>query len=135
MASAAEQLAANFNFSSFGKATELRQRILFTLGALIVARLGTYIPMPGIDPAELARQLTQQSGARGYFVQADFSNFDLVGFAAGMIEKHSSLQHLIVARGAAAWKNSRAQPTQGSSSRSVSQRAWTLRTNLASRMA
>jgi preprotein translocase subunit SecY len=62
MASAAEQLAANFNFSSFGKATELRQRILFTLGALIVARLGTYIPMPGIDPAELARQLTQQSG-------------------------------------------------------------------------
>jgi preprotein translocase subunit SecY len=62
MASAAEQLAANFNFSSFSKATELRQRILFTLGALIVARLGTYIPMPGIDPAELARQLTQQSG-------------------------------------------------------------------------
>jgi preprotein translocase subunit SecY len=62
MASAAEQLAANFNFSSFGKATELRQRILFTLGALIVARLGTYIPMPGIDPSELARQLTQQSG-------------------------------------------------------------------------
>jgi preprotein translocase subunit SecY len=62
MASAAEQLAANFNFSSFGKATELRQRILFTLGALVVARLGTYIPMPGIDPAELARQLTQQSG-------------------------------------------------------------------------
>jgi preprotein translocase subunit SecY len=62
MASAAEQLAANFNFSSFGKATELRQRILFTLGALVVARLGTYIPMPGIDPGELARQLTQQSG-------------------------------------------------------------------------
>lgn len=62
MASAAEQLAANFNFSSFGKATELRQRILFTLGALIVARLGTYIPMPGIDPAELGRQLSQQSG-------------------------------------------------------------------------
>ncbi|MGZ5987649.1 MAG: preprotein translocase subunit SecY [Rhizomicrobium sp.] len=62
MASAAEQLAANFNFSSFGKAIELRQRILFTLGALIVARLGTYIPMPGIDPAELGRQLSQQSG-------------------------------------------------------------------------
>ncbi len=62
MASAAEQLAANFNFSSFGKATELRQRILFTLGALIVARLGTYIPMPGIDPAELGRQLSQQTG-------------------------------------------------------------------------
>ncbi len=55
MASAAEQLAANFNFSNFGKAKELRQRILFTLGALVIARLGTYIPMPGIDPGELGR--------------------------------------------------------------------------------
>jgi preprotein translocase subunit SecY len=62
MPSAAEQLAANFSFQNLGKATELRQRILFTLGALVVARLGTYIPMPGIDPSELARQLTQQSG-------------------------------------------------------------------------
>jgi preprotein translocase subunit SecY len=62
MPSASEQLAANFNFSNFGKATELKQRLLFTLGALIVARLGTYIPMPGIDPAELARQLNQQGG-------------------------------------------------------------------------
>jgi preprotein translocase subunit SecY len=62
MASAAEQLAANFNFSNFGKAKELRQRIFFTLGVLIVARLGTYIPMPGIDPGELARQLKQQGG-------------------------------------------------------------------------
>lgn len=47
-------------------------------------------------------QLTQQSGARGYFVQADFSNFDLVGFAADMVEKHPTLQHLVVVRGAAA---------------------------------
>jgi len=62
MPSAAEQLASNFNFSNFGKATELKQRILFTLGALIVARLGTYIPMPGIDPAELSRQISQQGG-------------------------------------------------------------------------
>ena len=62
MASAAEQLAANFNFGSFGKAKELRQRILFTLGALIVARIGTYIPMPGIDPTELGRQLASQGG-------------------------------------------------------------------------
>ena len=44
----------------FSKAiAELRSRILFTLGALIVARLGTYIPMPGIDASELAHQLTQ----------------------------------------------------------------------------
>ncbi len=62
MASAAEQLAANFNFSNFGKAKELRQRILFTLALLVVARLGTFIPMPGIDPSELARQLNQQQG-------------------------------------------------------------------------
>ena len=62
MPSAAEQLAANFNFSSFGKATELRQRLFFTLGALIVARLGTFIPMPGIDPASLAKLVSQQSG-------------------------------------------------------------------------
>ncbi|MBI1329958.1 MAG: preprotein translocase subunit SecY [Alphaproteobacteria bacterium] len=62
MASAAEQLAANFNFGAFGKATELRQRIFFTLGALIVARLGTYIPLPGIDPTTLAQQLQQQGG-------------------------------------------------------------------------
>lgn len=62
MPSAAEQLAANFNFGNFAKAKELRQRIIFTLGALIVTRLGTYIPMPGIDPAGLARFIGQQGG-------------------------------------------------------------------------
>ncbi len=62
MPSAAEQLASNFNFGAFGKATELRQRVLFTLGALIIARLGTYIPMPGIDPAQLAQMMQHQSG-------------------------------------------------------------------------
>src|SRR5512140_2847396 len=62
MASAAEQLAANFNFSSFGKATELRQRIFFTLGALVVARLGSYIPMPGIDPAGLKHFMDSNAG-------------------------------------------------------------------------
>ena len=62
MASAAEQLAANFNFGSISKAKELRSRIFFTLGALIVARIGTYIPMPGIDPAALALQMQQSGG-------------------------------------------------------------------------
>src|SRR6478609_10290412 len=62
MPSAAEQLAANFSFSNLGKSHELRQRIFFTLGALIVARLGTYIPMPGIDPTALAQQINQQGG-------------------------------------------------------------------------
>ncbi len=54
MASAAEQLAANLNFAAFAKADELKKRIWFTLGALLVYRLGTYIPLPGIDPAALA---------------------------------------------------------------------------------
>jgi preprotein translocase subunit SecY len=62
MPSAAEQLAANFNFSNFAKAKELRQRVMFTLGALIVTRLGTYIPMPGIDPEGMARFINQQGG-------------------------------------------------------------------------
>jgi len=62
MPSAAEQLAANFSFSNLGKSQELRQRIFFTLGALIIARLGTYIPMPGIDPAVLAQQVSQSGG-------------------------------------------------------------------------
>lgn len=62
MASAAEQLAANFNFGAFSKATELKRRIWFTLGALIVYRLGTYIPLPGIDPVVLAEIFRQQQG-------------------------------------------------------------------------
>ncbi|HMH64202.1 MAG TPA: preprotein translocase subunit SecY, partial [Rhizomicrobium sp.] len=67
MASAAEQLAANFNFGSISKAKELRSRIFFTLGALIVARIGSYIPMPGIDPAALAQQMQQSGGLLDVF--------------------------------------------------------------------
>ncbi|MBM3570833.1 MAG: preprotein translocase subunit SecY [Alphaproteobacteria bacterium] len=62
MASAAEQLAANINFGAFAKATELKKRIWFTLGALIVYRLGTYIPLPGIDPMVLAEIFRQNAG-------------------------------------------------------------------------
>ncbi len=51
MASAIEQLSRNANWSAFSKATELKQRILFVVGALLVYRLGTYIPVPGIDPS------------------------------------------------------------------------------------
>ena len=58
MASAAEQLAANINFSAFGKAEELKKRIWFTLGALVIYRLGTYIPLPGIDPAAFEANFT-----------------------------------------------------------------------------
>ncbi len=62
MASAAEQLAANLSYSTFSKAKDLQKRILFTLFALIVYRLGTYIPLPGINPEALARAFEQQSG-------------------------------------------------------------------------
>jgi preprotein translocase subunit SecY len=62
MASAAEQLAANINFGAFAKATELKKRIWFTLGALIIYRLGTYIPLPGIDPNILADIFRQNAG-------------------------------------------------------------------------
>ncbi len=60
MASAAEQLAANIKLSSFTRSPELMQRIWFTLGALIVYRLGTYIPLPGIDPAAFEASFTGQ---------------------------------------------------------------------------
>ncbi len=62
MASAAEQLAQNFSFSSFGQAKELQKRILFTLAALVVYRLGTYVPLPGIEPTALREIFAAQSG-------------------------------------------------------------------------
>jgi preprotein translocase subunit SecY len=62
MASAAEQLAANINFSAFSKATELKNRIWFTLGALVIYRLGTYIPIPGIDPTILTEIFNRNAG-------------------------------------------------------------------------
>jgi len=53
MASAAEQMASNISWGAFGKAKELQSRILFALGLLIVYRIGTFIPVPGIDPIAL----------------------------------------------------------------------------------
>ena len=68
MASAAEQLAANLNFSALAKAEELKKRIWFTLGALLVYRLGTYIPLPGIDPSAWEQIFrTQAGGILGMF--------------------------------------------------------------------
>ena len=61
MVSAAEQMAANTSWGRFGKATDLRSRILFTLGLLIVYRLGTFIPVPGIDGAAL-REFMERPG-------------------------------------------------------------------------
>lgn len=78
MASAAEQLARNMNFASFAQAKELQKRILFTLLVLVIYRIGTYVPIPGIDP-EVFRQtwLNQQSGILG--------NLNI--FAGGAVER------------------------------------------------
>ena len=78
MASAAEQLASNLNFSSFSKAEELKKRIWFTLAALIVYRLGTYIPLPGINFAAYQQAFGQQS-------QGVLGLFDM--FAGGAVER------------------------------------------------
>lgn len=78
MASASEQLAKNINFDAFGKAKELQQRILFTLGILIVYRLGTYLPIPGIDPDQFRQIFQNQQGGI-------LQNLNL--FAGGAIER------------------------------------------------
>ena len=62
MASTAEQLASSFNLGAFSKATELKRRLLFTLSCLIVYRLGTYVPIPGIDPVVWQDIFAQQAG-------------------------------------------------------------------------
>ena len=65
MASAAEQMAANLSWAALGKATDLRQRIFFTIGLLMVYRLGTYIPVPGIDGTALREFMTQAGQGLG----------------------------------------------------------------------
>jgi preprotein translocase subunit SecY len=62
MVSAAERIASNVNFGAFSKATELKKRIWFTLAVLVIYRLGTYIPIPGVDSAILAEIFQQQAG-------------------------------------------------------------------------
>ncbi len=80
MASAAEQLAANINWSSFSKATDLKQRIWFTIGALIVFRLLSFVPLPGIDPQALASLFARTQGG-----VLDFFNM----FSGGALERMS----------------------------------------------
>ena len=62
MASAAEQLAANLNVGAFAKATDLHKRLWFTLVALVVYRLGTWVPIPGIDAAAFSQAFQGQAG-------------------------------------------------------------------------
>ena len=62
MVSLAEKMAANMDMSAFSKADELKRRLWFTILALIVFRLGTFIPLPGIDSQILSEVFTRHSG-------------------------------------------------------------------------
>lgn len=80
MASAAEQMAANISLANFSKATELKKRIWFTLGALVIFRLLSHVPMPGIDPRAMADLFNTQRGG-----VLDFFNT----FSGGSLERMS----------------------------------------------
>jgi preprotein translocase subunit SecY len=80
MASAAEQMAANISFANFSKATELKKRLWFTLGALVVFRLVSFVPLPGIDPVALGSLFQQTQGG-----VLDFFNM----FSGGALERMS----------------------------------------------
>ena len=80
MASAAEQLAANMNMSSFAKATELHKRLLFTLLAMLVYRLGTFVPIPGINSDAFLQFFQNPDGQRGIL---DMFNM----FSGGAVER------------------------------------------------
>jgi len=80
MASAAEQMAANISFANFSKATELKKRLWFTIGALVVFRLVSFVPLPGIDPVALGTLFQQTQGG-----VLDFFNM----FSGGALERMS----------------------------------------------
>ena len=80
MVSASEQLARNMSFGSFAKAKDLQQRLLFTLGILIVYRIGTFIPVPGVDFDQF-QQLFAGGGTSGGFAER------LNMFAGGAVER------------------------------------------------
>src|SRR5438105_19094 len=89
MASAAEQLASSINFSAFSKAAELKSRIWFTLGALVIYRLGTYIPIPGIDPGILQDVFSRNAGG----ILGMFDMFS--GGALGRMTIFANLPHAL----------------------------------------
>ena len=80
MATAADSLAQNLSFANFSKATDLKKRLWFTIGALIVFRLCSFVPLPGIDPQALDQLFTQTSGG-----MLDFFNM----FSGGALERMS----------------------------------------------
>jgi len=80
MASAAEQMASNISLANFAKATDLKKRLWFTLGALIVFRLLSFVPLPGIDPRALSNLFDTTRGG-----VLDFFNM----FSGGSLERMS----------------------------------------------
>ena len=80
MATAADSLAQNLSFANFSKAIELKKRLWFTIGALIVFRLCSFVPLPGIDPQALAQLFNQTAGG-----VLDFVNM----FSGGALERMS----------------------------------------------
>ncbi|MBP9049081.1 MAG: preprotein translocase subunit SecY [Tabrizicola sp.] len=116
MASAAEQMAANLSWSALGKATDLRSRILFTIGLLIVYRLGTYIPVPGIDGTALREFMTQAGqgigGMLNLFTGGAISRMGI--FALGIMPYISaSIIVQLVATMYGPWQNLRKEGEQG----------------------
>ena len=80
MASAAEHMASNISLANFAKATDLKKRLWFTLGALIVFRLLSFVPLPGIDPRALGSLFETTRGG-----VLDFFNM----FSGGSLERMS----------------------------------------------
>ncbi|MEZ6001755.1 preprotein translocase subunit SecY [Hyphomonas sp.] len=78
MANAAEQMARNVNLGTFAKAKDLQNRILFTLAMLLLYRLGTFVPIPGLDPVAYASIFESQSGGL-------LGNMNM--FAGGAVER------------------------------------------------
>jgi len=116
MATAAEKLAGNLNFGALGKATELRNRLLFTLGALIVFRLGTFLPIPGINPISLQQFFEQQSsGILGIFDTFSGGALGRMGiFALGVMPYISSSIIMTLVQGSIPYmKNLKEQGSKG----------------------
>jgi preprotein translocase subunit SecY len=116
MASAAEQMASNMSWSAFGKATELKQRILFTLALLVLYRIGTFIPVPGIDGAAL-REFMEGAGAGLGGILSMFTGGALgrMGiFALGIMPYISaSIIIQLIAASYEPWKNLKKEGQQG----------------------
>ena len=116
MATTAEKLAGNLNFGALGKATELRNRLLFTLGALIVFRLGTFLPIPGINPISLQQFFEQQSsGILGIFDTFSGGALGRMGiFALGVMPYISSSIIMTLMQGSIPYmKNLKEQGSKG----------------------